>query len=105
MTVIVIMDEGKLAKEEKQTSKQRQKVMGEINLKILVFTQKSLVGNTKRQAPAISSYPASPSLGLRNELFLARSPSQLYWVEFASEGSRSCWVYRLVLYSKDKVKD
>ena len=91
MTVIVIMDEGKLVKEEKQTRIQRQNVLVNINLKLLFFTLKSLVGNTKRQAPAISSYPASPSLGL----FLAGSPSKLYWVEFGSVGNRCCLVHRV----------
>ena len=107
VTVIVIMDEGKLAKEEKQTSKQRQNVLLVINLKILVFHSK--VFSRKYQAASACYLVLSSQSIIRPQeraLFSSVSFSTVLGrVCFSREQQLLGAWGKLVLYSKDKVKD
>ena len=90
VTVIAIMDEVKLAEIQTKQANSGKKVQAYrdvsqyqkncfIYLSIFSFTFfPELMSEIPSQAPVISVYPVGPSLGLRNEIFLAGHCCSMY---------------------------
>ena len=99
VTVIAIMDEVKLAEIQTKQANNGKKCKLYRNVsqskKIVLFSFtfiSELMSEIPSQAPVISVYPVGPSLGLRNEIFLAVHCCPMYDIlmQFSFTGVNVC---------------
>ena len=106
VTVIAIMDEVKLAEIQTKQANNGKKCKLYRNVsqskKIVLFSFtfiSELMSEIPSQAPVISVYPVGPSLGLRNEIFLAVHCCPMYDIlmQFSFTGVNVfLWCYSII---------